>query len=563
MELVIGAILIILIIFVSGYIIKKKFYKEIDRLESWKIEIMNRPVIDELGKVKQLNMTGETEEMFERWRKNWDDIVAVELPDIEDHLFDSEEFTDKYRFKLAKESNQKIEAILTNIDAKIDKILGELNELIGSEESNRAEMEELSAEHKKIKKTLLIQRHTYGTSIDALEKKLDSLSEQFVVYNDLTANGDYLKAREVVIMLKDEIQTLTEKIEKIPDLITEVNIIPSQLNEIEEGYKEMIDQGFILDHLNMDKELEELRKSLEINTDLLVKTEVKEVESGIYEQKEKIDLLYELLEKEVHEKHFIIKNREETKNQLERIKESNEQIKEEVNFVQQSYQLLDGELNTPYSLEKQLTKLTKRFEVLETKITEDHSAFTILGADLREIREGIEKLNQDQHDFSLHLQNLRKDELEARDKLTELRRKTNEATRLITKSNIPGLPDDYKQLMDDVNKYIQDVFKSLNEKPLNIKAIQDFLQNAIEAVDVFYNKSVEMIETVVLVEKVIQYGNRYRARNRNLAEGLQRAEEYFRSYDYYSALEEAASAIEGVEPGALKQIEEMITKEEI
>ena len=52
MELVIGAILIILIIFVSGYIIKKKFYKEIDRLESWKIEIMNRPVIDELGKVK-------------------------------------------------------------------------------------------------------------------------------------------------------------------------------------------------------------------------------------------------------------------------------------------------------------------------------------------------------------------------------------------------------------------------------------------------------------------------------------------------------------------------------
>ena len=143
----------------------------------------------------------------------------------------------------------------------------------------------------------------------------------------------------------------------------------------------MIDQGFILDHLNMDKELEELRKSLEINTDLLVKTEVKEVESGIYEQKEKIDLLYELLEKEVHEKHFIIKNREETKNQLERIKESNEQIKEEVNFVQQSYQLLDGELNTPYSLEKQLTKLTKRFEVLETKITEDHSAFTILGAD--------------------------------------------------------------------------------------------------------------------------------------------------------------------------------------
>lgn len=558
---IIGAIVIVLILLTIGFVTRKKYYKEIDKLEAWKIDIMNRPVVDELGKVKQLNMTGETEELFERWRKAWDDIVAVELPDIEDYLFDSEEFTDKYRFKLAKESNRKIESILKGVESKIDKILEELNELIGSEETSRIEMEELSKKHKMMKKTLLIQRHVYGKSIQNLEMKLDALTTKLEHFTELTVNGDYLQAREIVIILKDEVETLIEKIEKIPELITEVStILPSQLNEIEDGFKEMLEQGFVLDHLQIDKELEDLRKSLNSYDDLLEKTEVHEVETGISDLKEKIDLLYELLEKEVHAKHFILKNRENTKDQLSDLKGTNEQIKAETDFVTQSYQLLEGELAIPNSLDKQLTKLVKRYEALELKMVENGSAFTILSAELTEIREGIEKIKQDQQEFTLHLQNLRKDELEARETLTELRKKISDTLKIVSKSNIPGLSDDYQSFMEQVHENVQDVYKSLNEKPLNIKAIQTYLEQAVEAVDSLYNKTTELVETVALVEKVIQYGNRYRARNPRLAEGLQRAEEYFRSYDYQTALEEAASAVEEVEPGAIKNIEEMIYK---
>ena len=98
MEYILGLIVLVLGFFIIGYFFKKKRYTDIDKLEEWKMNIMNRPVLDELSKVKQLNMTGETEEMFEKWRNEWDEIVTVRLPDVEEMLFDAEEFIDKYRF---------------------------------------------------------------------------------------------------------------------------------------------------------------------------------------------------------------------------------------------------------------------------------------------------------------------------------------------------------------------------------------------------------------------------------------------------------------------------------
>ena len=83
MGYVIAAIIIIFCVLLLTYFIRKKYFKEIDRLESWKIDIMNRPVLDEMTKVKQLNMTGQTEKLFDGWRKEWDEIVACVLPDIE------------------------------------------------------------------------------------------------------------------------------------------------------------------------------------------------------------------------------------------------------------------------------------------------------------------------------------------------------------------------------------------------------------------------------------------------------------------------------------------------
>src|SRR3954447_6571734 len=138
----IGFFILLLALFVWGYLIKKKYFKEMDRLEAWKIDLLDRPILDEMSKVKQLNMTGQTEELFERWRNQWDDVVTVKLPDLEEMLFDAKEFIDRYRFNKAKGIQQEINNKLQATENEINKIVEELHELVGSEEKNRTEIEQ-------------------------------------------------------------------------------------------------------------------------------------------------------------------------------------------------------------------------------------------------------------------------------------------------------------------------------------------------------------------------------------------------------------------------------------
>ncbi len=561
-ELVISAIIFIIIIFIIGYTIRKKYYKEIDQLEAKKIETMNKPVVEKLAKVKQLNMTGKTEEMFEEWRKTWDDIITVQFPHIDELLFEAEEHTDKFNFKKVKEARDQIESELSQINQQMQKILDELKELTDSEEKGRTDIESLKETYDAAKKSLLTESHTFGEARKKLEEQLESAAEKISKYEALVEGGDYIEAHKEVVSLSKELEVLDYRMDKIPDLLTDCQtIIPSQKEELLLGYKEMQEQGYVLDHIQMEALMEKMEEELNTYKDFLIQAEVDEVAEGLEEIKEQIEVLYDLLEKEVYARHNVLQKNEETGAYLNKLKEANEQLKSETELVQESYQLFDNDLDVPQNLEKSLGQLMRRYELLEGKIQEDQLAFTSLNEELNEIESGLEQLETKQHLFSERLQSLRKDELEAKEKIALLKRKVSDITRLVQKSKMPGLPSDIESLYEQASEQIEDVFRSLSEKPLNMKSVQSHLYETTDTVDHLYSRTEEHIENARLAEQVIQYGNRYRNHSPQLREDLDKAEKAFRNYEYRSSLEQAAAAVEKLEPGALKKIEEMFNEE--
>jgi septation ring formation regulator len=54
-------LIVILAIIIYGAVSRKRVYLEVDRLDAWKIQITNKPIPDEISKIKGLNISGETE----------------------------------------------------------------------------------------------------------------------------------------------------------------------------------------------------------------------------------------------------------------------------------------------------------------------------------------------------------------------------------------------------------------------------------------------------------------------------------------------------------------------
>jgi septation ring formation regulator len=557
----IGFIILLLALFVLGYFIKKKYFKEMDRLEAWKIDLFNRPILDEMSKVKQLNMTGQTEELFEGWRSQWDEIVTVKLPHLEEMLFDAEEFIDKYRFNKAKAVQQEINDQLLSTENEINKIVEELHELVGSEEKNRTEIEQLKELYRETKKTLLAHRHSFGKSEKYLETQLEDVTKKFHEFDDKTEHGNYLEARELVLAIHEQLGQVKNNMDLIPQLLIECqSLIPAQLNEIHEGYREMTDKGYYLEHIQLETEIESLQGKLVEYLAFIEETKIEQALEGIGEVKERIDILFDLLEKEVNAKHFILQNEKGMSGLLTSVLDEHDHLSNEVKHVQESYHLTESDFEIQRHLEKQLASVTKHYEILMQKINMNETALTTLCEELKEVKTHIEMIQDEQENFGIKLQALRKDEFEARETLRELTKKVGETIRLVSKSNIPGLPEDYKYLYEDTNESIQNVKLQLQEKPLNVSALNQYLEIAVLTVDKLSSTTIELIENVVLAEKAIQYGNRYRSQYPPVAKGLNDAEHAFRQFEYQEALEQAAAALESVDPGALKKIKATIGK---
>ncbi|MFO7317670.1 MAG: septation ring formation regulator EzrA [Bacilli bacterium] len=561
MKYIIFIIIVLLALLIVGLVIRKKHTAEIERLEKKKLQIQHYPIFEELTKIKNLNMNGQTEELFERWRNKWTEVVDVDIIKIDSMLFDAEEYIDRFKFKKASVVEKDIEDYLNRCDQIKNEILSELDELIGSEEKNRIEMEQLKEQYRSARKTLLAHQYSFGPALANLEKMLEEFPQKFEEYDKLTGEGNYLNARETVLYLSEKSKKMNELINEIPALLTEIQTkIPASIHELRTGQREMEEQSYYLQHLELTEHLDQIEEELKKLEEELANLNVTHVAERIQEINDEIDNFYDLLEKEVYAKDYVDKNCDLAYKTLNEVLKATREVSTEAEYVQNSYRLPKEEAEIPKIGLKQLEVIQKRFEVLLSRVREEKSAYSSLQEELMEISNEIERIQEVQEEFSNRLKNLRIDENKARTKLNSLKKMLQETDRMLHKANIPGIPEEMDARLEEAEEQLFVVMQSLQEVPLNMNLVNSNLDKAEKCIQNVQKQAKEMIENVMLIERIIQYGNRYRS-NPNVHELLLQAEEAFHNFRYIKALELAAEAVELAEPGAIKRIEELVQEE--
>ena len=509
-------------------------------------------------------MNGETEEMFERWRNSWDEVIDVHMTKIDSLLFDAEDQINRLRFKKATLIEREIEDYIAKCEQDKDKILEELNELIGSEEKNRIEIEQLKEYYRSARKTLLAHQHSFGVALPALEKKLETFVQKFEEFDVLTSEGNYLQAREIVISLNQESQQTFEYINDVPTILTELQVkLPGAVQELRSGQREMEEQSYYLQHLELTKALDKFDEEFATLKNELAELNLTAVKPRVAEINEEIDQYYDLLEKEVIAKNYVDQNCDRLLSSITNVISSTRLVSDEATFVQQSYHLNEKDADIPKAALKQLEALQRRYDLLAMRVKEEKSASSSLQEELIEINDELERIHEEQGHLSNTMKKLRIDENKARAQVESLKKILQETDRLLNKANIPGIPEEMDARLDEAAEHIYVVMQSLQEVPLNMGTVHNNLNAATLCVEDVKSKAHELIENVMLIERIIQYGNRHRATNAKLHARLKEAEEAFHQFRYSKALEEAGTAVEEMEPGALKRIQELVADETV
>ncbi|PIC65228.1 septation ring formation regulator EzrA [Sporosarcina sp. P13] len=549
-------LIIVIALTVMAFLSRKKHLEEINKMEQEKLQIQNKPIFEEMMKVKQLNMTGETEDMFERWRNTWTEVMDERLPKVDLLLLDAESQVDRFRFKKATETQKQIVDIITQCERDMRELLQELNELIGSEEKNRVEIETIKETHRAARKRILAHQYSFGPAVEPLEKVWEAFNPRFEQYDALIESGNYLQAREIVITLADKEEHFSYLLEEIPALLTELQSkIPAALRELRKGIIEMEGQAYYLGHLKLPARFDKIEQQLVNLRQLLARLEVEEVAHDVEEIHDEIESFYDVLEEEVSSRHYVEEHWEPTLDLFEELQYSIQDTIEELKFVQQSYRLDEEESQIPHYGMQKLNALAKRVEEYIDRQERHESAYSERQIELQGITEELDEIAEEQTKFSNRIKNLRIDENMVRSRLVALAQQLHIADRNLHRANIPGVPDDMEIQLEEADEQIFIVKQSLEEVPLNMALVESYVQKAAAVVEDVCDKADDMVENALLVERIIQYGNRYRASHPHVHEKLLQAEESFMQYRYLRALEEAATAVEEVEPGAMKKIQ--------
>jgi len=529
----------------------------VDRVENRKMEITERDVASELGRIKVLNLSGETQESFEKWKEDWDQIVTKELPDIEEYLMDAEEHADRFRFRKAKNRLHDAEKLLESIDKNIDVILAELHELLESEETSRAEVEEIEPAVKNVRRQLSQNRYQYGKAEANFDKRIDELEEQLAEYYELVAEGNYMEGKQLVINVKKNLDEMEQTIDEFPSAYKMCkHELPAQLDNLNSGIKEMEEDGYHVAHLGLEKEIRTYKERLQEMLRLMDEGILAEPKTVLSDIEERIKEIYELLEKEAIAKNYLETKMPSYEKSLDDLHSKFITTKLEVEQLKRAYYFEDEDMESFLSIENTLTNMKENLEELEKKTEDEDSSHSELRDELEQGFQALEELDKKHEAFRKRIHNMRKDELEAKEKLEEMHKELFDLQRKLKKSNIPGVPNSIWNSLEKVSAKNDKVLQVFEQQPLEMRNIQEALNEAKEEL----NKSTEqtnlMLEQAYLTEQVIQYANRYRSQNPELAAKLEESERQFRAYQYELALEIAVKAVEEVDPDALKRIEQ-------
>lgn len=534
---------------------KKKLKAEIEKLEKEKNMVISASMLSELNKVEALVNNDEMKEKLDDWKARFNDIKNTEMPKITETINDIEELFEEKNFKDLKGLVLKADFDLNTLKTKASFLLEEIKDVTLSEERNRETITKLKAEYREILNTYKDYEEEYEIVKNPLELQFENIDKLFSAFETSMEQNAYTEVGKIVKAIADVIGNLKVIIEETRPIVSlGKNLIPKKEEDIKNIYDKMSKDGYNLEYLNIDYNIEEANKKI---LDIFQRLNVLNVEDSLFELKtmhDYFDSLYADFDKERYSKKIYEDYSRSILIKATKLEKVNNELYKKIGDIKYSYDLTDDEVNVIAEIKKEIMDIRASYDKVVDIARSKTLAYSKLAREMEIINSKLVRTEEKLNGALKTLGSLKEDELRAREQLDEIKRILSQTKEKIRSYKLPTIPKNYYVEISEAMEAINELVKELDKRPISIKILNLRVDTARDLVLKVYNTVNETVKTAKMAETAIVYGNRYRVTNKEVDFGLSKAESAFLKGNFKSSLENAISAINIVEPGIHKKL---------
>ncbi|RRK11146.1 septation ring formation regulator EzrA [Lactiplantibacillus garii] len=558
MQVAIGIVVVAVVIYAAVKGFQVYIDKQVQQLTVRQQALAKQAQTTDFEKIEQLGLTGGSLAKLEALQTEGQELTNDQLPAVSEQLTKITALARSVKFLDAKQNLKKVSSQLDTIEQREADVRKGLQALDDADAAHREAVASLEKKYQDLRKTLLSQNFSFGPSIDKLEDRLSNLESDFDRFSELAKSGDHDAAEKVLDQLRHDTSSLEMDIDRIPPIYKDlVSGFPDQLAELASGYHQLVAQHFHFEVTTIEPEITALKQAIDDNVALLGDLKVSDAENGNHAIEKRIDHLYDVMQVEIDAKEVVDKRQGEISKFLTHAMNQNHRLQIELDRLAQSYTLNNHEVERTRELNEQLKGIEATYQADMTALTSKQAVYSQIAAHYEEQDKQLKAIEEEQVAVNDGVANLTAEESKAHDTLQRFDFEIHAVKRQVENLNLPGLPKDYLDYFQVVSKEIERLDHDINKLVINMDDITKQLIVIQADMATLKEKTGDLMDAAVLAEQLLQYANRYKTNHEEVQTASEESQRLFNEeYDYARSLEIIATAVDKVDPGAYKRIED-------
>ena len=549
-------ILLIIVLLVLQNKRRKKFKHTIAELDYEKNKLIGVPILSELSKVRDLVKTDDLKQKLNEWDETFKDIKEGKIDTLTDLITEADFMIDRKDYQNALKKIAYIEILLESLKKKTESLLEEVKVITKSEERNRSIITKLKAIYRECESKYERTKKDYGPLGDSIESFLENIDSGFKKFESYMDKNDYVSVEKLVLSLEKDINTLKDFLDKAPDLVLIATLmIPNKIEETKTLYFRMQRDGFPLDYLNIEYNIKEIQNKVSTILEQMKTFNLENADIELKTMLEYFNTIFNSFDKERESKDIFRENIKKLKKKLEGVNKVVYDIYLQMDDIKSTYDLSDAEISKFNVISKNLEKINEDYKVLFEHGKGRTFAYSKLVEELDGLGNRLTRL-QDDLDYRLKsITSMKDDESRAKEQLNMIQNLLIQSKNKLKEYKIPVIPNSYYIELEEAGEAIREIIKELAKKPIVIKILNIRVDTARDLVFKIYNKTNDIVKSVITCENLITYGNRYRSTYDEINTALNEAEDLFRKGKYKQSIDTSIKALSTVDDTVISRFE--------